>query len=262
MIDLKGLSVLVTRPAGQAAGLAACIEELGGQAVLFPAIEIQPPRDPAALRILPRALEHSDIAIFVSANAADAACARLAEADETIPDSCLVAAVGAATARRLAACGVEVDLIPTGDHTSESLLELPELQLLIDAGVVILRGDGGRPLLADTLRERGANVTCLDCYRRGLPAADPAPLIDRWRAGGVDIVTATSVATVDNLLTLLGEAGRALALGLPIVAISERVAGHCFELGWRGSINIAEGADDQAITDAILAWRGAAENEV
>ena len=255
---LQGLAVLVTRPAPQAAGLVSRIERVGGETVRFPAIEIQPVDAASLRRRLPKALEFADLAIFISVNAANAVCTRLAEVDADIPDSCLVAAVGRATARRLEEAGIAVDLVPEGPQSSEGLLDLPEMQLLEDASVVILRGEGGRPLLGDTLRVRGATVTYVDCYRRGLPAAVPGPLLQRWRRGGIDIVTATSVQTVDNLMILLEEE-RSLLLDTPIVVVSERVAEHCSAQGWRGRIVVAADAGDEAIVKAIADWRRSGE---
>jgi uroporphyrinogen-III synthase len=54
---------------------------------------------------------------------------------------------------------------------SESVLALPAFQAPAVAGrrVLILRGDGGRDLLGDTLRARGAEVEYLTCYHRNGP---------------------------------------------------------------------------------------------
>jgi len=89
--------------------------------------------------------------------------------------------VGAATAQVLADQGLDVHYPPSGDD-SEALLALPALREAIartDARVLILRGEGGRELLAERLREQGASVDYLELYRRFLPAYDPGVLMQR-----------------------------------------------------------------------------------
>ena len=79
--------------------------------------------------------------------------------------------VGAATAQILADHGLDVSYPAAGDD-SEALLELPQLREAIarpDARVLIMRGEGGRELLAERLREQGASVDYLELYRRCLP---------------------------------------------------------------------------------------------
>ncbi|WP_296815495.1 uroporphyrinogen-III synthase [Thiobacillus sp.] len=75
--------------------------------------------------------------------------------------------------------GVEDVVTPDGQD-SEAVLALPQLQAVAGRQVVIVRGVGGRALMADTLRARGADVHFMECYRRTCPHADPAPC---WRAG-------------------------------------------------------------------------------
>jgi uroporphyrinogen-III synthase len=58
---------------------------------------------------------------------------------------------------------------------------------LIDAQgkrVIIFRGEGGRELLGETLKQRGAAVEYVSCYRRARPQLDPAPLLKLWEKAG------------------------------------------------------------------------------
>ena len=72
--DLSGLGVLVTRPAHQSAGLCRLIEQCGGRALAFPAMEIRPPGDPKTAKQL---LDRSwDLLVYISPNAVRFAVAR------------------------------------------------------------------------------------------------------------------------------------------------------------------------------------------
>jgi uroporphyrinogen-III synthase len=66
---------------------------------------------------------------------------------------------------------------------------------------------------------------------------------------------ATSVEALQNLVAIVGEAGRALLLQTPIIVISQRMAATCRELGFVQGPHIASTASDESIVDAIKAWR-------
>jgi uroporphyrinogen-III synthase len=252
-VPLAGVRVLVTRPREQAGNLARLIEADGGEAFVFPALEIAPVADPSALeRILAR-LGEFDLAIFVSANAVRHGLAR--HPAPALPHGLRIAAVGEATARALRGQGVDEVLLPSARFDSEALLALPELQAMAGRRVVIFRGEGGRELLADALRARGARVEHAECYRRVKPASDPAPLLGRLRDGALDIATVTSVETLDNLLLLAGEAGAAPLKRLPVVVVSERIARACQAAGFAQPALVSRAASDEAIVERLRAWR-------
>jgi uroporphyrinogen-III synthase len=246
---LAGRTVLVTRPAHQAAALAQRVAAAGGEAVMFPALAIEP----VAAEHMDDALAYlatADIAIFISPNAAEFGMAAI-RSRGGLPGAIQVFAVGPGTARALAAQAVENVVTPDGQD-SEALLALPQLQALAGRHVVIVRGVGGRPLVADTLRARGADVHFMECYRRTCPHTDAAPLLARWQAGGIDAVTVASAETLHNLAALLGEAGAPLLAATPLFAPHEKIAVAARRAGIARAIATPGG--DAGLLDGLVNW--------
>jgi uroporphyrinogen-III synthase len=227
---LAGRGILVTRPAGQAAALARLVSEAGGHAIAFPVIEIVEVEDLHPLLGLIDRLEQFDLAIFISPNAVDKAM-NLVAARRAWPQSLRVAAVGQGSARELRRRGLADVIAPQGRFDSEALLALPELAEVAGRRVVIFRGEGGRELLGDTLRARGAEITYAECYRRGRPDADTAALLRAWARGEVHAVTVTSSEGLHNLFDMLGKLGQQWLKQTPLFAPHPRIAQAARELG-------------------------------
>lgn len=237
---LAGRGILVTRPAHQAQELSRLIGEAGGRAMLFPVIEIVDLDDLQPLLAVIGRLEQFDLAIFISPNAVDKAMNLIASRG-SLPPGLKVAAVGQGSARELKRFGVAGVIAPRGRFDSEALLELPELHDIAGRRVVIFRGEGGRELLGDTLRARGAELTYAECYRRGRPSADAAALLRAWARGEVDAVTVTSGEGLHNLFDLLGKLGQQWLRKTPLFAPHPRIAQVARELGIANVITTGPG---------------------
>lgn len=245
--DLKGRGILVTRAAHQAEGLSRLIHACHGRAVLFPALEIRSCATPEPVRGLLR--QPWDVMIFVSPNAVRHAL-RLIPTERL--QAALFGAVGQATATALRESGYGIDLLPEQRYDSEGLLMLTPLQRLSGQQVLIVRGEGGRQLLGDTLRARGAEVGYAEVYRRTRPQTDPAPLLSNW-AQRIALVTATSSEVLHNLIAMLGERGWPLLRQTPLLVISERMRIAAQRQGFK-SVLLAAGADDESVMKAIRDW--------
>jgi uroporphyrinogen-III synthase len=252
---LKGVRVLVTRPRDQAEHLAHLIEQQGGEAIRFPVIEIAEPKDTRALHAVIGRLDRFALAIFISPNAVNRAM-NLILARGGLPAALRVACVGRGSARELKHFGIENIIVPQGRFDSEALLELPELQQVKGKRIVIFRGEGGRELLGDTLKVRGAEIEYAECYRRTHPNADVTPLLQRWTRGEIDIVSLTSVDGLRNLFDMLGPAGQPRLARTPVIVVSTRMAEVCHELGFKTEPLVAAQASDEAVLEAIKTWRG------
>ncbi len=250
---LQGVGVLVTRPAKQADSLCELIEQQGGRALRFPVLEIRPPEDPSDLIQVIDNIDKFDWAIFVSVNAVSRALEQVL-AKRGWPRSVRIAVVGRRSAQELKRFGLAADLVPRHKFNSEALLALPELQDVKGQRFVVFRGSGGRELLADTLRNRGAELTYIEAYQRVCPQTDSTALLETWRQGLVNIVVVHSAESLKNLAAIIGQAGRSLLTRTPLLLVSERMLALAEELGVQCPV-LADNATDEAVLAALLAWK-------
>src|SRR5438105_1278810 len=113
---LRGLSVIVTRPAHQADSLCASIERAGGEVIRWPTIDIAPLEQAAGIEHAP-----ADWIFFLSANAVQHGARHI------VRGTAKIAAIGKTTAAALAAVNFQVDLVPEEGSSSEALLTHPDL---------------------------------------------------------------------------------------------------------------------------------------
>jgi uroporphyrinogen-III synthase len=240
--ELAGRHVVVTRPAGQAAHLAEALINLGARPVLFPVLTIFDIDDPRPLQEAALKLDDVDWAAFVSPNAVEKALGAIL-ALRPWPSGLRAATVGKSSEQALAKHGITDVVAPQERFDSEALLELPELQQMAGKRVMIFRGDGGRELLGDTLKQRGAAVEYVSCYRRGRPALDPAPLLKLWSEGRLDAVTVTSSEGLRNLVDMVGKLGQTWLKKTPLFVPHQRIAGLARAIGCREVMLTGPGDD-------------------
>jgi uroporphyrinogen-III synthase len=211
---LQGRCIVVTRPAQQATFLLEALRTAGAAPLYFPVIEIEALQDVASLQTLADRLSEYDLAFFVSSNAVAHALAAMPRM--RWPDSVGIVTVGPGSARALHAQGFDDVMLPASQFDSEGVLDLPVMQGEVIRGkrVLILRGDGGRELLARTLCERGAHVDVHSCYRRQRANTDATDLLSRFDAGALDAISFTSSEGARNFVELIDRegAGRAHAV--------------------------------------------------
>jgi uroporphyrinogen-III synthase len=249
--------VLVTRPAAQARELCGLIEDAGGRPIACPTVEIRPARDPDAARGLLSA--GYDLVIFISRNAVEHALALLPDRAALVGDADgaratpQLAAVGRATATAMQEADLAPQLVPESGFDSESLLALPALRRVAGRRVLIVRGEGGRAMLGETLAQRGAEVAYAEVYRRVAPEIDVAALLPEWRQS-LSFVTATSDEVLVNLLAMVPESAHRWLRGLPLAVLSERNAGKAMELGFR-VVAVAKEPSNTGLCDALCRLR-------
>jgi uroporphyrinogen-III synthase len=187
------MRVIVTRPDAQCVSWVESLAAHGIHAVALPLMRICAPLDTEPGAVVWRQLAANRLVFFVSANAV-AHFFALRPADATWPAGVVAGSTGPGTTAALRASGLAATQIlePAADSTqfdSESLWQQRLRQLdWQGATVQIVRGDGGREWLADTLREHGATVNFLAAYRRAEPdwSAPALALLDQALAQPAD----------------------------------------------------------------------------
>jgi uroporphyrinogen-III synthase len=246
--ELAGLRLLNTRPVGQAAGLSRLLREAGAEVLELPLVAIEPLAVEGSERQCLLDLDRYDYVFFVSANAARLGLEAIEDYWPQWPHQLPALAVGPATSAPLLEAGLTV--ICPEQQDSEGVLALPELAEPAGLRVLILRGDEGRELVADTLRERGARVDTVSLYRRVLPAAAAC----QWqtlRQPLPDWVLLSSPVAWRHWQQVAG--GEAITPGLLVV--SPRLLVQVQAAGAQRCL-LAEGATPEAVKACLSRWRG------
>ncbi len=243
---LFGQTVLVTRPAGQAAALVGQLNALGATTPLQPAIAIEPVADWSKVDGAIEKLGALDWLVFSSANGVHFFLERMFELGGDLRQlgSCRLAAIGPATAVALKGYHLRVDLQPE-EYRAEALAE--QLAPLVEEKrVLLLRASRGREVLGERLAAAGAEVEQVVVYESRDVTKPEAEVAEALAAGEIDWVTVTSSAIARSLVGLFGESlGRA-----KLAAISPLTAGVLEEAGFSVAV-VAEEFTTEGLVRAI-----------
>lgn len=235
--------VLITRPEKQGRVLADKCRALNIATIVQPMFDYQPHCSKENI-LNTLSSTHNPTLIFVSVAAVDLATQILPikywQFDQ-------VFAVGKATKTALEKIGIEA-FCPTL-QTSEGLLALTNLQEVKDKDILIIRGDGGRELIEQTLSIRGANVQYLEVYKRHWNKLSET-ISQHWRAQKINCLVITSNALLESVVNLLDLCDNYWRKDCLWIVASQRIANSAVALGIEQVIN-AEGAHDEAILKAI-----------
>ena len=221
---MTGWRLLLTRPAEESAALAHELAAAGVYSSSLPLLAIRPLALTDAQRALVESIDRYCAVIVVSKPAARLGLELVNQYWPQAPRQKWFS-VGAATAQILADYGLDVSYPQCGDD-SEALLAMPEFESAVGRDqpkVLILRGEGGREMLADRLRSLGAQVDYLELYRRELPSYPPATLYQRVKVERLNALVVSSGQGFEHLRQLAGDSWPHLAR-LPLFVPSPRVA--------------------------------------
>ncbi|NIH82873.1 bifunctional uroporphyrinogen-III C-methyltransferase/uroporphyrinogen-III synthase [Amycolatopsis viridis] len=252
---LYGWKVLVPRTKEQAGEMAERLRIHGATSHEVPTISVEPPRSPAQMERAVKGLVDGRYQwiVFTSANAVKAVWEKFEEfgLDARAFSGVKIACVGEATAARVRAFGINPEMIPQGEQSSEGLLaEFPPYDDVLDPvnRVLLPRADIATETLSAGLVERGWEVDDVTAYRTVRAAPPPAETREMIKTGGFDAVCFTSSSTVRNLV---GIAGKPHTRTL-VACIGPKTAETAVEFGLRVDVQ-PEVADVPHLVDALAA---------
>jgi len=245
--------ILVTRPSAQAGTLLSALRLRGALPSLLPAVRIAPPVDDgpaeAALQILPT----FRYMVLTSQNAVDAFFEALDArgADIRQIGGAHLLAVGAATAARLQARGLQAEVGRTG--TALGLAEQLAGRTAPGERALVLGPDPPDEELLRALRDIGLAADAAPLYRT-VAGASPGQVAQVLAAPRPDAVLFHSPSAVRATLAAL-PSGHLRAV--PAVAIGPRTADACRTLG----LAVAAVAAEPSLSGVLLALRTALGTE-
>ena len=219
---LTGRTILVTRPAEQAAPLVRELERRGARVLVAPTIRLVPARSAALTAALKElAAGRFDWITLTSGATVDVLRDRLDSPREVRAQ---VAAIGDGTAsayRRWSR--KDPDLQPATFTTAALARVFPRGS----GRVLTARADIAPEGLEDALIRKGWEAVRVDAYRTNFATSLPRETRDALRRGEVDAVTFTSASTVFGFVNALGAARgtpKVVCIG-PVTAAASRNAG-------------------------------------
>jgi uroporphyrinogen III methyltransferase/synthase len=235
---LAGRTVVITRAQAQADEFLTELEQFGARVIACPTIEVV---EPESFERLDEAISHLygyDWLVFTSANGVDYFLRRFKTSGHEVSeiDGLRVCAIGDATAERLRAAQLHVDVIPhdfKAEGVFEALIQFvggPEA--LTGLNFLIPRAAVARDFLPKALAEAGARVDVVPAYRTIVPDHLDRGRIAAMLAGGADCIAFTSASTVRNLARLFDTQDLSTILaGVAVACIGDVTAQSAAEHG-------------------------------
>ncbi|SFD45625.1 uroporphyrinogen-III C-methyltransferase [Pseudoalteromonas denitrificans] len=244
---------LITRPKNKNESLVSFIEKKGFKAFSFPLLNLQP-LEITSSQLSP--LIDADKLIFISQDAVKS----LAALSPVINPSAIFFAVGDKTAQTILEFFNKKAVVPN-NQDSEGLLELKSLQDIDGDSIVLIKGKGGRPLLAKTLKERRARLNTLNIYQRQKVVGNVSDWFQKWQQQKIDSIVLTSNAAVDVIFSDLTVKGCDWLRTCQFYVVSERTAKYLKTFNVPiDNIHNCNGASDEAILSEVIKQNSEAKN--
>ena len=246
---------LITRPENKNESLIKSIEEKGYEAFSFPILNLQT-LDVTSSQLSP--LIDADKLIFISQDAVKS----LAALSPVISPNTTFFAVGDKTAQTISELFNKKAIVPK-QQDSEGLLALKQLQQVDSQSIVLAKGKGGRPLIAQTLNKRGARLNAINLYLREKTDGKVSDWFQKWQHQKIDSIVLTSNAAVDVIFNDLTVKGIDWLQTCQFYVVSDRTAQYIKTFNVPiDSIHNCNGASDEAILSKIMSQNSKIKNNL
>lgn len=245
-------TIVVTRPLAQAQNILELLEVRQASVIHFPVISISVSNNIETAKQYFSNLANYQVIIFISTNSVHYAMSAAQELGIRLNNSTL-AAVGPATKAALEQYGCKVAIVPETGFTSEDLLNDPALHNIAQQKILIIRGDGGREHLRQTLVAREAQVDYAEVYQRKLPSERNSINLIQLPKHDTAILL-YSVESVQNLWSLCTLEERQWLTNMAFVVGSKHIADATARVGFAKNSIIAENPSDGAMLTALSTW--------
>lgn len=197
---LFGRRIVVTRTRQQASQLSEELVELGAEVWEIPTIRIAPPTDHNPLVDAITGIAEYNWLVFTSPNGVTEFFNYFFKAysDLRAIGNVRFAAVGPATAAKLAELHLAVDVMPEEYVAAKVAKAIHAFENVENLRVLLLRAEVANPGLPKELDALGAIVDDVACYRTVPETEDVTGSAARLQVEGADWITFTSSSTVEN----------------------------------------------------------------
>ena len=193
-------------------------------------------------------LDNADVIIFISQDAVQS----LAEQYPTLPAHAKLFAVGEQTAQ-----AIETHFSRKADfpeqQDSEGLLALKALQDLDAKQCLIVKGKGGRTLIATTCKSRGAILNQCVVYERAALEETADSWLDHWREQQITAIVLSSNAAIDAVFNTQSEQHLDWLKQRDFYLVSQRSCDYLqqqYQIA-QTQVYLADGASDDAVFSCI-----------
>lgn len=244
------MTILITRPGKAGQELVTMLEQRGIKAYHTPLFRIIPGRELPLLPSYLKKLRSGDLIFAVSTNAVNYANEVIYKKGISWPDNVTYLSIGKTTATTFSNVTHRSVVYPKRCEESEHLLALAELSTVSGKQALILRGNGGRKLVGQTLQQRGVSVIYCECYQRAIIDYDVKEIINQWQIQRIDTIVITSNELLFRLFNLVPFDQRSWLIQCRLIVVSERIAKMASQLGWY-NVSIVNSANNSRLLKAL-----------